>query len=509
MMEDGLEPLEKVADYTAKFMALKKRLKVEVAEGFLVAKFVERIYPQEVKRAINLRVQAGLLSTISEVAKDLIEEMERYYAYRPRPNPDQKTPNHYYPQSERTKPQSENRQPIKNDENRTCSHCKRKGHLVEKCWLLHPHLKQSGSTTGRRTINLIQNKPPIDSVRFTNHSSNSDLFTVPLIISGKEFQGIVDSGASISCITRDIVESCNLTLVADKKEFFTADQRRTWSLGKVLASLTMKNIMPSSKLDFNAEFMVIEGQNQILIGRDILRRLGLMTDNSMVIHVNNSNSSQEIDDCFDHLNLPLIAESTCEPHSNDWKDCIKFQLDDTDKDQILKTLEKFPEVWSSQFPEDGIVCAPMPIEFTDESKVVCFPPRPLCPRKLKIANEYFDDLIARKIARESTSSFRSPIVLIEYENKKPRIAGDYSGAKGINSLTKTIPASLPRLSDVHEVLAKANYICLIDLPQAFYQGLSNCEKKILPKQLLVYPEDALNLLEPRLALRMSRLTSNR
>ncbi|KAL0209491.1 hypothetical protein RCL1_008329 [Eukaryota sp. TZLM3-RCL] len=231
----------------------------------------------------------------------------------------------------------------------------------------------------------------------------------------------------------------------------------------------MKNIMPSSKLDFNADFMVIEGQNQILIGRDILRRLGLMADNSMVIHVNNSNSSQEIDDCFDHLNLPLIAESTCEPHSNDWKHCIKFQFDDTDKDQILKTLEKFPEVWSSQFPEDGIVCAPMPIEFTDESKVVCFPPRPLCPRKLKIANEYFDDLIARKIARESTSSFRSPIVLIEYENKKPRIAGDYSGAKGINSLTKTIPASLPRLSDVHEVLAKANYICLINLPQAFYQ----------------------------------------
>ncbi|KAL0209517.1 hypothetical protein RCL1_008355 [Eukaryota sp. TZLM3-RCL] len=111
MMEDGLEPLEKVADYTAKFMALKKRLKVEVAEGFLVAKFVERIYPQEVKRAINLRVQAGLLATISKVAKDLIEEMERYYVYkpRPRPNPDQKTPNHYCPQSE-------NRQPIKNDD---------------------------------------------------------------------------------------------------------------------------------------------------------------------------------------------------------------------------------------------------------------------------------------------------------------------------------------------------------------------------------------------------------
>ncbi|KAL0217175.1 hypothetical protein RCL1_007658 [Eukaryota sp. TZLM3-RCL] len=110
-MEEGLEPLEKVADYTANYMALKKRIKIEVTESFLVVKFLEGIYPQEVKRAISLRVHAGLLSTVTEVAKDVMEEIERFYVYRPRPKP-------YQTDRRAPIPQSEDWQPINNDENR-------------------------------------------------------------------------------------------------------------------------------------------------------------------------------------------------------------------------------------------------------------------------------------------------------------------------------------------------------------------------------------------------------
>ncbi|KAL0212581.1 hypothetical protein RCL1_006207 [Eukaryota sp. TZLM3-RCL] len=86
-------------------------------------------------------------------------------------------------------------------------------------------------------------------------------------------------------------------------------------------------------------------------------------------------------------------------------------------------LKEFPEVFDTNFPEEGIVTEPMPINFYDEQKICSQRPRPLYPRRLEIANQLFDSFIDSGIARESKEKFCSPIVLIEYKDKPPRIAG--------------------------------------------------------------------------------------
>ncbi|KAL0207217.1 hypothetical protein P9112_011845 [Eukaryota sp. TZLM1-RC] len=101
-------------------------------------------------------------------------------------------------------------------------------------------------------------------------------------------------------------------------------------------------------------------------------------------------------------------------------------------------------------------------------------PRYLISRKLKIANEELDSLVAEGFAVENTGSFNSPICLVAVPVKKVRLTGDYS--TGVNDDTVTLPTTLPRCSDFFTYLQGAKYVACLDLPRA-------------PWQLKLHPDD--------------------
>ncbi|KAL0231638.1 hypothetical protein GEMRC1_011042 [Eukaryota sp. GEM-RC1] len=111
----------------------------------------------------------------------------------------------------------------------------------------------------------------------------------------------------------------------------------------------------------------------------------------------------------------------------------------------------------------------MRIPFADESRIVSRPPRNLSPEKLEIANKEFDDLLKKNFAVPNETKWSSPICLVTYADKAPRLTGDFSGKNGINDLSLTLEANLPKIADILPVLSKAKYIATLDLPKAFWQ----------------------------------------
>ncbi|KAL0251902.1 hypothetical protein GEMRC1_001114 [Eukaryota sp. GEM-RC1] len=75
-------------------------------------------------------------------------------------------------------------------------------------------------------------------------------------------------------------------------------------------------------------------------------------------------------------------------------------------------------------------------------------------------------LIEKGLARPSTSPYSSPVVLVKKSGKEPRLTGDYSK---INEILVTGISDIPKLSEIHEKLSRANFIACFDLPRAFHQ----------------------------------------
>ncbi|KAL0250863.1 hypothetical protein GEMRC1_000077 [Eukaryota sp. GEM-RC1] len=112
-----------------------------------------------------------------------------------------------------------------------------------------------------------------------------------------------------------------------------------------------------------------------------------------------------------------------------------IELPPTEKETLIDLLAEFSDVFSDLPHPDGIDCEPMRIPFADESRIVSRPPRNLSPEKLEIANNEFDDLLKKNFAIPNETKWSSPICLVTYTDKAPRLNGDFSGKNGINDLS--------------------------------------------------------------------------
>ncbi|KAL0207837.1 hypothetical protein P9112_010424 [Eukaryota sp. TZLM1-RC] len=234
--------------------------------------------------------------------------------------------------------------------------------------------------------------------------------------------GMVDTGATVSCISHDLLKQAKLKLTSKTLEVGLADKTK---LSCPLASGKLAFALGgAAKLTYvNVTLAYIPPSDQI-----------------------SSVSS-----------LPDLDKAS-------------FKLNDPDLESSVRSLLfKYPEIFSKLPDPQGIDCPPMRIPFHDESKIVSKKFRYLPPDKLKVANEEFDTLINNGFAVPYDGPWSSPICLVQRPDKPPRLTGDYSGADGVNELSVSVPADLPRISDVCQFLSGCHYIATLDLPKAFWQ----------------------------------------
>ncbi|KAL0206289.1 hypothetical protein P9112_001596 [Eukaryota sp. TZLM1-RC] len=136
-----------------------------------------------------------------------------------------------------------------------------------------------------------------------------------------------------------------------------------------------------------------------------------------------------------------------------------FQLDDTELTIIIENLLlKYPHIFSKIAGPQRYKYEPMRLKFPDETKIVFKKAHYLPPDKLKIAQEEFDTLSGNGFAVPYHGPFVSPIYLVCVPKIAFRPTGNYSEHKGINDLTKLVPADVPRITDVCKFLLFAEYI---------------------------------------------------
>ncbi|KAL0209414.1 hypothetical protein RCL1_007782 [Eukaryota sp. TZLM3-RCL] len=494
-----------VSAHMEKFQRIKSRCHDKLGDNFLLNQFVKSLQPVELVENLMIKIQAESITNFSMLLEELIKELEAIVKARKylKPKMVESDSNKKTKWCTECKMSNHNTNDcgifIRQKRSKRCNHCKVETHNDSECWKQHPHLRPNRSS---RPINKVQYNS------FSNSKENStdcSFLKIPCLLNDKQVTGIIDSAAQVSCISNNLAINYNLQIDSSPKQYSTADQLVSKSLGTATGTLSLSLAGPASEVSMETQFLILPGNDQLLIGVDLLRRLGLMTDDSLFIKLLSTNSNDDSDDeeLTQRLELPQIATvlNECIQRGATTMTEISIELDnENQRTELCNLLNNFPEVFDPHFPEQGILCEPMNIDLEDDEKNIYFKARPMNPRRLKIANQIFDELIQSGIARESTQKkYQSPVVLIEYATKKPRLTGDYSGVDGINQNTKPVPANLPKLSEINGLLSSASFIATVDLPRAFYQLMVN--PKDVPKTAVGIPGRSIEFLRASFGLR--------
>ncbi|KAL0205621.1 hypothetical protein P9112_000928 [Eukaryota sp. TZLM1-RC] len=263
--------------------------------------------------------------------------------------------------------------------------------------------------------------------------------------------GMVDTGATVSCISRDLLKQARLKLTSKTLEVGLADKTK------------LSCPLASGKLAF------VLGGAAKLTYVNVTLVLGILTSDYLFLNLSARNLQILEDEAIPDQYIPPSDQVSSFSSLPDL-DKASFKLNDPDLESSVRSLLfKYPEIFSKLPDPEGINCPPMRIPFHDESKIVSKKFRYLPTDKLKVANEEFDTLINNGFAVPYDGPWSSPICLVQRPDKPPRLTDDYSGADGVNELSASVPADLPRIFDVCQFLSGCHYIATLDLPKALWQ----------------------------------------
>ncbi|KAL0239478.1 hypothetical protein GEMRC1_009586 [Eukaryota sp. GEM-RC1] len=307
-------------------------------------------------------------------------------------------------------------------------------------------------------------------------SIRDDFLSMTVLVNKTPLTGTWDCASQTSCISEDLSLKANLPILPSKINFRLANGSSVKSPGCCTTIITFNFESTISKVvHVKCTLHIIPGKNQFLLGCDLMKNLGLLKNNGLMINLNKEHSAFiNAEACLDGLIL-RPRDNPCQVNSvsRDWTHEARFELNHNQISTIKSLLFEFQDIFGKPHP-DGVKWPPMTLPFFYEKSVVNFPARNLNPHKLQIANDIFDELIADNFAFESPKGnpFSSPICLVTYpDDRKPRLTGDFSGVNGINALTIPLEANLPRISDISAFLSNATFIATLDLPKAFWQIL--------------------------------------
>lgn len=108
-----------------------------------------------------------------------------------------------------------------------------------------------------------------DTIHRLEHEDASNPFEIYLEINGIPIIGLIDSGASKSVIPESLINQCNL-VCTPHNEVIVANNNRVATMESQLVTVKHDN------LEFSHKFLVIEGNQTVLIGRDLFAKLKII-----------------------------------------------------------------------------------------------------------------------------------------------------------------------------------------------------------------------------------------
>lgn len=132
----------------------------------------------------------------------------------------------------------------------------------------------------------------------------------------------------------------------------------------------------------------------------------------------------------------------------------------------------FNEYLNKEKPEFANIKIEMVFRLTDD-EVINFGPRRLSFEEKRRPQKILDDLLARKIIRESNSIYASPIVLTK-KNGELRFCIDF---RFLNKITERLNYPFPLIEDLFDCLRSKKWFTLLDLKDGFHH-ISMSEESI-------------------------------
>ena len=146
------------------------------------------------------------------------------------------------------------------------------------------------------------------------------------------------------------------------------------------------------------------------------------------------------------------------------------------EDKIIKSKDcvklLFPQLCSQNLREPKFT-----VDFViqESEKPICYKPRKVNEEKLRWLKMKIKEMLERKLIRESTSSYASPIVIVPKESGEYRLCIDF---RSINERTVLDPFPFPIIDDIISRYGGFKYFSKIDLKDGFWQlGITEKTRK--------------------------------
>lgn len=288
--------------------------------------------------------------------------------------------------------------------------------------------------------------------------------------------GLIDTGASISCIGVDLAledfSKCT-NFFKCKTSVKTADGREQDVLGWISVSVTFNNITKEINL-----FIIPTISHRLLLGIDFCKKFDLLP--------NITNSADLIDNFIHSIsksesNHNISSENVSNVNNSPSDDIEKgdtnydehfYKLTLSQKRQLKAVISIFPN-----FEEKGLGRTPLIQHEIDvgNSKPIKQKFYPVSPAVEKLMYSEIDRMLSLGVIEPSTSPWSSPMRLV-IKPHKVRLCLD---ARKVNSVTKKDAYPLHSIEGIFSRLPKANIISKLDLKDAYWQiGLSEESKAI-------------------------------
>ncbi|KAL0895777.1 hypothetical protein ABMA27_011827 [Loxostege sticticalis] len=161
--------------------------------------------------------------------------------------------------------------------------------------------------------------------------------------------------------------------------------------------------------------------------------------------------------------------------------CCKMSFDTSSSDDIINCgdkldteqrlaleslLNKHQDCFSKSLKELGFTNVTEMVIELEDTKPIVYRPYRLSYAERSLVNDMVKEMLDSGIARESSSPYASPIVLVQKKTGEKRLCVDY---RALNRKTKKEHYPLPRIEDQLDLLAGNKLFTSLDLASGYYQ----------------------------------------
>ena len=311
----------------------------------------------------------------------------------------------------------------------TCEHCQRKGHLKDDCFFLHPE--------------------KIPRVQFvSNDNLPKSLIEVTVCVNSHNAKSIIDSGATISVLSKSFCESKAIEIVPQKGTIKLASKESSFPRYGTTVPITV---------EFNGKqcthvFEVFETSDiDLLFGLDLFEVFGISITG------------------IDVENKEELSEINTEDELETWHFIGDEQKESAFKELIAGELTANAAIPLKQFCTHPLAVVELN---TGDSAPVYRKQHPQVPIVLNSfvtekVTEWFE---SGKIEECPGSPYHTPLLVAQkMVDGVPKLARLCTDQRGLNTQLPDVNYPLPNIKELFQNLAHSKYFTKLDLKESFLQ----------------------------------------